>query len=411
MHIAIVTTAHPALDARIFYREAVSLAEAGHVVTLIAPWGTGVEEEAKSHGVGYVPLRVSGHWAVRPLRWLRLLRLLHSRTYDAWHLHDLGSLLLAVCGRALQRRHVPIVYDLREDTGEDMPETGQLPHWLRRPAAWMAGAAERWGMRRCALVLAATDTITQRARLSAWRCLPVRDYPLAAPEWAMRQPRRRRRLVRVIYAGALSEERGIRELVGAMGLIGDRPIELVLLGRFCREAFAAEIGKMAGPNVKIFPEVPYDQVARYLWASDIGIVFLRPTAALRQAQPTELYEYMQAGLPVIASDIPLWRRIVHGAGCGAVVDCRKPAAIAHAIRRIADDRPMRRRMGRLGQRVARERYVWEKEAKVLVAAYAGLASDEAARLRRGIRPSAGLEDLEQTLADRRAGSRAVLRRA
>jgi glycosyltransferase involved in cell wall biosynthesis len=78
---------------------------------------------------------------------------------------------------------------------------------------------------------------------------------------------------------------------------------------------------------------------------------------------------MAAGLPVVASDFPLFREIVEGNGCGVCVDPEGPEAIASAVRRLAADRALCAAMGARGRRAAAMRYSWEKEGERLVAFY------------------------------------------
>ena len=86
-----------------------------------------------------------------------------------------------------------------------------------------------------------------------------------------------------------------------------------------------------------------------------------------------MFEYMSAGLPVIASDFPLWREIIAGNDCGLLVDPEDPQAIADAIDTLVNDPEMARRMGENGARTVREKYNWDIEEKKLLALYEEIA--------------------------------------
>ena len=85
-----------------------------------------------------------------------------------------------------------------------------------------------------------------------------------------------------------------------------------------------------------------------------------------------MFEYMSAGVPVIASHFPLWREIIEGNDCGLCVDPLDPAAIAKAIDYLVTHPQEAERMGRNGQRAVAEKYNWGIEEAKLLQLYAGL---------------------------------------
>jgi glycosyltransferase involved in cell wall biosynthesis len=78
---------------------------------------------------------------------------------------------------------------------------------------------------------------------------------------------------------------------------------------------------------------------------------------------------MCAGIPVIASDFPLWRDIIAGNDCGLLVDPMDPKAIAEAIDYLVTHPQEAQRMGANGRRAVDERYNWAVEERKLLVFY------------------------------------------
>jgi hypothetical protein len=97
-----------------------------------------------------------------------------------------------------------------------------------------------------------------------------------------------------------------------------------------------------------------------------------------------MFEYMAAGIPVIASDFPLWRSIVMGAGCGLLVNPRDPSSIAKAISYLLTHDAEAEAMGKRGRAAVKLQYNWNTEERKLLNFYASLFISDATRSTAGI---------------------------
>jgi len=81
---------------------------------------------------------------------------------------------------------------------------------------------------------------------------------------------------------------------------------------------------------------------------------------------------MAAGLPVIASNFPLWKEIVEGDNCGLTVNPLDSREIAGAVEYLIDHPDEAKKMGENGKKAATEKYNWGTESKKLLAIYEDL---------------------------------------
>jgi glycosyltransferase involved in cell wall biosynthesis len=78
---------------------------------------------------------------------------------------------------------------------------------------------------------------------------------------------------------------------------------------------------------------------------------------------------MSAGIPVIASNFPLWKEIIEGSECGICVDPLDPEEIAGAIQFIVEHSAEAKQMGKNGRKAVEQTFNWEKEEKKLIKVY------------------------------------------
>jgi glycosyltransferase involved in cell wall biosynthesis len=168
--------------------------------------------------------------------------------------------------------------------------------------------------------------------------------------------------------------RGARELVAAMALVSEPQARLVIAGEIRPPELEAEFRSAPGwERVDFLGWLPRRDVAALLREARVGVLTFLPVAGHEDALPNKLFEYMAAGIPVVASYFPLWQRIIEEAGCGIAVDPRDSTAIAAAIDRLLAHGREATDMGERGRLAFQSTYSWDGEAAKLLALYERLA--------------------------------------
>lgn len=369
MRIVHLTSVHPRDDVRIYLKECQSLAREGHAVTLVVADGLGPEFRS---GISIVDVgRSSGRLGRMLGATRRVLRQALVLDAEVYHIHD--PELLTVC-LALKRRGKKVIFDAHEDVPKQILGKHYLRPALRKIIAWAFAGYERYVCRRIDGVIAATPTIREKFLAIHPNSEDINNYPMLGELDAGDQARRSR--LEVCYVGGIAVIRGVRELVRALELT-QADVRLNLVGGFAEARAEEEVRAYPGwAKVNAWGIQGREGVRDAMARSMAGLVTLHPTPNYIESLPIKMFEYMSAGIPVIASDFPLWRDIVEGSRCGVCVDPLAPEQIARAIDDLLSDPQKAQQMGRNGRQAVMERYNWAVEERKLQAYYKRLAGGD-----------------------------------
>lgn len=366
--IAHLTSAHPPLDGRIFDKECRSLARAGYEVFQIGNYDlTGIISGVKVQGLGANKGRLQRFTT----NLVGICREAFRVKADLYHVHDPDLLIVGLMLRVFGRH---VVYDIHEDLPTKILIKMYLPIMVRRPLQWIVKGVENMFARFMSGLVTATPALNSRFRKVNKRVVTVNNYPILENfvrsivlDWE-------RRGGSVTYYGGISEARGIKEMLAAMDLLPrELNIKLELAGWFYVKVLLNELS--ATPqwrHVEWHGELDHKDLTPLLGRSFVGLVILHPEKTFITSQPTKLFEYMAAGIPVIASDFPLWRGFVQEADCGMLVDPLDPQAIAGAIEYLALHPNEAETMGQRGRKAVERHFNWANEEQKLLSFYSSL---------------------------------------
>jgi glycosyltransferase involved in cell wall biosynthesis len=295
---------------------------------------------------------------------------------DVVHAHDLWALPLAASARDRAKsagRSVRLVYDARENWAGMPPEERAAP---RLQAALLS--LEDEFVRQADGILTVSepiaDALVQRFRLTR-RPVVLLNAPVARDD-STRTPGLRHRLglpaetPLLVYAGAISDARGVDVLVRALGQLPQAHLAVVPVpyphpaAARLRE-LAAEVG--AAERLHLVAPVDAEDLVPFVADADVGVHPLRAGSPNHEmAMPNKLFEYLHAGLALVVSDVRSMAEVVRREHCGEVFHDGDPDDLARAVRAVLAD-PAAYRAGR-AELVAR--LSWQGQEPALWAEYA-----------------------------------------
>lgn len=373
MKICHMTSAHESGDVRVFRKECISLAQAGHEVWLVARGESREEEGVKVIGLGDPPsgrlARMTGFACMVYRRALEL-------DADVYHFHDPELLPYGV---KLKKAGKKVIFDSHENAPAQISEKNYLPGPVRRMISALYRMYETGCVRKLdAVIVPCTfdgkNIFEGRARKTFF----VPNYPRLS-DFAGRTGEVIKDPDSVCYVGGLTYARGIYHLIKAVSLAGKR---LVLAGRFSDAEFEERVRSMPEFScVDYLGSLPNTQIAGVIEKCAVGANTLLDIGQYHHIDTfgLKVFEYMAMELPVLLPDYPYMRRMAEKYKFGMCVRPDDPEDIASAIRYLTEKPEEAERMGRNGRRAVETEFNWGTAERVLLECYESLKTDDPER--------------------------------
>jgi len=346
------------------------LAKAGYNVSLIVP-GTKCEKKEGVRIVGISPSK-GGRFFRMTVTARRVFQAALKEDPHIYHFHDpellgVGMLLKLFTGKK-------VIYDVHEDYCKQTLSKSYIPKILRKSIGFLIRIIEYLSSKIFEGIVTATDDILKNFSHHK-RAVSIKNFPILSDFSIFRENRdKNKEMFNLIYVGGLTEIRGISQIIKALEFIdSNRKFKLILCGRFYPTDYEKEVRGLKG-----FEKVEYlgwkdpHDIPELLIRADVGIICFLPEPNYIKAMPIKLFEYMAMGLPVMASNFPLWKEIVEGNKCGICVDPLDLKDIADTIKYFLKHPEERKKMGNNGRRAVLQKYNWEKESEKIINLYSEL---------------------------------------
>jgi len=366
INITHLTSAHPRYDTRIFLKECCSLSRVeGYSVNLVVADGLGDEEKdgLEIYDVGKLNGRLNRVFKTTK----KVFDKAKELNSDIYHFHDPE---LIPVGLRLKKLGKKVIFDIHEDVPKQILAKSYLGEFSKKLLSTLYALYENRMCRKFDALIVPTSLMQKRFAEINPLTVEVRNYPileelLLEQTWSNRDNR-------LCHIGSLARARGIVEMVKSLSV---SCIRLELGGDFRPRQLEEELQALSGwQYVNYRGYLTRDGVKVVLSRAKAGLVTLHPTDSYLEAIPVKMFEYMAAGIPIIASDFLFYKELLEGYDCAVFVDPLEPHEIGEACKKLLADDDKAKKMGDIGRQAVIEKFNWSHEEKKLYDVYAGLTA-------------------------------------
>lgn len=360
-----ISTVHNPHDPRIYYKQCISSHKGGFETFFIAQEAD--PPLAEKNGVIHIPLKKQANRIKRMTigAW-EAYRKAKDLKADIYVFHDPELMWV---GALLKKKDNVVIYDIHEDYVTSMMQKPYLNKVMRLFFAKSYRLVEKILTRKMEISLA--EKYYEQFYPDGQHIL---NYPLINERFLQINRSKQPVVNKLLYTGNVTVERGAYIHAQIPKIKEDIRVQFV--GK-CASEIAHEMKKIAGDESDrldfegIDEFVLKERIEQYYidenWLA--GIAIFPPTDHYMKKELTKFFEYMNAGLPIICSNFPTWKKFIDEYQCGITVDPHDAEQIKTAIETLQKDPELRNRLGENGRQAIAKKLNWQNEEDKLLVWY------------------------------------------
>ena len=299
---------------------------------------------------------------------IRLFLYLLFQKADILVANDLDTLLANYLASMLRKRK--LVYDSHEYF------TG-VPEIVNRPfvkASWES--IEKWIFPKLEVIYTVNESIARLYKEQYGKEIKVirnvsNKLQLSAKKTREDLGLPRDKNIIILQGAGINIDRGAEEAVQAMQYV-DNALFLIIGGGDVIDTLKEMVAELnLNDKVKLLGKLPYMEMMQYTQNADLGLTLDKDTNInYRYSLPNKVFDYIQAGIPVLASNLVEVANVVKSYKVGEIVESHEPLVIAQKITEmLTEDKKV---AWKENLKAAADELCWEKESLKLKEIYLGL---------------------------------------
>lgn len=289
---------------------------------------------------------------------IRLFFYLILKKYDFILANDLDT--LPACFFASKLTNTTLVYDSHElfSEGPELQGRTFVQRFWRKLEDFLLPKIKR--------SYTVSDSISEfydkkyQNSMGVVRNLPNKNYYLAIEEVTFPTQNKT-----ILYQGVLNPGRGIKPMIKALKLINDVDLIIIGYGKVEEELKQFVFDENMTSRVHFLGRVPREKLFNYTKKATLGMVLEEPLGlSFQYSLPNKLFDYIHAGIPIIAGNLPEISKIINQYQVGVTVNDYEPNTIATAVLNLLNDNDLLNKI-KQHQQEAKDILCWEIERKKL----------------------------------------------
>ncbi len=355
-----LSSVHSTYDIRIFHKECKSLTKKYEVHLVVQGDKDELVDGVQIHHIkksnkGRLNRMTSGVYQVYK----------HALGVDAelYHFHDPE---LIPVGFLLKLKGKKVIYDIHED----VPKQIMSKEWIAKPLRHIVSGTMKITEKICNIFFDGIISVTPEVCCRFRNVECIYNNPIV--EAYNSEPAHKHDSFTFCYAGGITKIRGIEEMIEASKTAD---VKLLLAGSFENDSVRNFVEANLSEEILYEGFLSRERMKEFYSKSDCGLVVLYPEPNYIKSQPIKMKEYMEAGIPFIASNFPDWIDFVEKYQCGICVEPSNIEQIVEAMLYLKNNPEKAREMGMNGRKAVEENFSWKNEEIKLFSFYARILGE------------------------------------